>query len=229
MQGGAIMMAPSDSLAVYYRAQNGSTVDTAAAYLPLNHFAAQIKHTYTTTIQTELNSAPGSRNTIYLQGLAGLRAKISFPYIKNIVASLGNVVLNRVELVIDPTPGSDIPYAPLPKLTMYRYDIANQRGYVEDAVSTDPRSGGANVVSQFGGFYDKTRHQYHFVITAYIQDLMLNKTTDYGTYIAPADTTNKSTVDIAGTPQVAARTVAVGTDKTSPYRMKLNIIYTKIK
>ena len=57
---------------------------------------------------------------------------------------------------------------------------------------------------------------------------MNGKTIDYGTFIAPVDTTNTTTVDIAPTPQTAGRTIAVGTDKNSPYRIKLNIIYTKI-
>jgi hypothetical protein len=51
---------------------------------------------------------------------------------------------------------------------------------------------------------------------------------DYGTYLATIDTTNTSTVDIAPTVQTAGRVIAIGTDKNSPYRIKLNIIYTKI-
>ncbi len=91
--------------------------------------------------------------------------------------------------------------------------------------TADPRSGG---VAVFGGFYIPTQNEYHFLLTAYLQDLLLAKTVDYGTYIGAIDNTNTTGVDIAATVQVASRTVAVGTDKTSPYRIKLNIIYTKI-
>jgi len=35
-------------------------------------------------------------------------------------------------------------------------------------------------------------------------------------------------VDILPTTQVAARTIAIGTNASSPYRIKLNVIYTKI-
>ena len=108
---------------------------------------------------------------------------------------------------------------------MYRLDLALQRSSVEDANTADPRSGG---VSVFGGYYDYNTKEYHFIITAYLQDLLLNRTIDYGTYIAPIDTTNKTAVDIAPTAQIAARTVAVGGNSTSQYKMKLNIIYTKI-
>jgi hypothetical protein len=228
--GGIFMIGTADSLAVYYRAINGTTIDTSVVYLPLAKFASSITHTYSTAIQTELNNQTTSRGVMYLQGLAGLRAKISFPNLlanlrKGLLATGYDIILNRAELVITASPGTNIPYQPLPKLTMYRYDLAHQRAYVEDANSADARSGG---VAVFGGFYSQTTKQYHFIITAYLQDLLLNKTIDYGTFIAPIDTTNTAGVDIAATPQVAARTVAVGSNSSSPYTIKLNIIYTKV-
>jgi len=228
--GGIFMIKPADSIFVYYRAVNGATIDTAQVTLPLAQFAASTAHIYTTTINTELNNTTTSRNTFYVQGLAGLRAKISFP---NLLANLrGNllkkdsdIILNRAELVITPGPGTGIPYSPEPKITMYRLDLAHQRTEIEDATTADPRSGG---VAVFGGFYNATQKEYHFILTAYLQDLLLAKTVDYGTYIGAIDTTNTTAVDIAPTVQIGARTVAVGTDKTSVYRIKLNIIYTKI-
>ena len=232
--GGIVMFKPADSLAVYYRSINGSVIDTAVVNLPLNGFSSAIKHTYSQTVQTELANTSSSRGTIYLQGLSGLRAKVSFP---NLLANLRNsllktgydIILNRAELVVTPATGSNIPFQPLPKITMYRFDIAHQRQQVEDASGGDSRSGGINV---FGGYYVQSGSskvfQYHFVITAYLQDLLNNKTIDYGTYIAPIDTTNKSTVDISATPQVGARTIAVGNNPGAPYTIKLNVIYTKI-
>jgi len=159
--------------------------------------------------------------------LAGLKAKISFPYLKSILTTLGTrIVINKAELVITPVPGSNIPYSPQPKLTMYKYDIAHTPAELQDAATTtDARSGG---VGTFGGFYSHTFKSYHFTVTAYIQDLMDGKTVDYGTYLAAVDTTNKQSVDISPTPQTGGRTIAVGTDKNSPYRIKLNITYTKI-
>jgi hypothetical protein len=229
--GGIFMVRPSHSLAVYYRSISGTTIDTAVIYLAINNVAAAVKHTYTATIQTELANTSSSRPTIYVQGLAGLKTKIAFPaLLANLRSSLlkkdSDIILNRAELVITPVPGSNIPYVALPKLTLYRFDLAHQRAFVEDASSNDPRSAGPSV---FGGFYTASTKSYHFIITAYLQDLLLNRTIDYGTFLSAVDTTNTSTVDIAATPQVAARTVAGGgSNKASPYRIKLNIIYSKI-
>lgn len=231
--GGIFMMQPTDTLAVYYRADNGSTIDTAVAYLQLSNTAAQIKHTYTTTIQTELNNTSSSRGIIYLQGLAGLRAKISFPSLlknlrENLLSQGSDIVLNRAELVISPATGSDIPYRPLPKITMYQLDLARQRTIIQDASSSDARASGTGV---FGGYYNPTKKNYHFVITAYLQDLLLKKTADFGTYIAPIDSTDTD-FGVKATPKlssIAARSViGGGANKSLPYTIKLNIIYTKV-
>jgi hypothetical protein len=242
--GGMLMFTNTDSLQVYYRSVSGKTIDTGEVTLPVANTALQIQHNYTATIQNELNNAKtGSRNTFYLQGLVGLRAKISFPnLLVNLKKSLINrpgkpdslVLINRAELVITPAPGSYIPFNPIPKITMYQLDLALQRIELQDAGS-DPRSGGESV---FGGYYAPNTNpsipapsEYHFIITAYLQDLLMGTTVDYGTYIGPIDNTNTSGVDIAATPLVVSRTVAVGSDLTSSlsqYRIKLNIIYTKI-
>jgi hypothetical protein len=225
--GGIIQLKlDSSRIDVFYKAVNGATIDTAVATLSFPSYSAAVRHTYTTTIKAALASTTGSQNDIYLQGLAGLRAKVSFPGLEKL--NPDSVVLNRVELVISPRPGSAIPYAPLAKLGMYQLDIANQRTYIQDSSPSDPRNGGPSV---FGGFYNKAKKEYRFIITAYIQDLILKKTKDYGTFIAPVDTTvinSTAGVDYSPTVQNAARTKIVGSDK-SPYSIKLNIIYTKIR
>ena len=223
--GGTLMFGLTDSLNVYYRTTNGTTIDTAQVSLPLGSHAAAITRTPSAALTNVLANKSTSNNLMYLQGLAGTKVKIKFPFLKNMLDTIGNIVINRAELVVTPAPGTTIPFRAQPKLTLYRYDIANQIVELPDATSSDPRSGGATT---FGGYYNATLNSYHFIVTAYVQDLMNSKTVDYGTYLTTVDTTNKSTVDINHTIQTAGRVVAVGTDKNSPYRIKLNIIYTKI-
>lgn len=231
----------SSHVDVYIRTNNAGTIDTSIVSLPLSNHSAQILHSFSTDITNALANSKSQPNTtqemVYLQGLGGLRVKVSFPYLKNIIKSLGSdVVLNRAELVVTAAPGTTIPFAPQPKLSLYRYDIAHVRTEVPDALGgsgvsyVDPRFVS---VAAFGGFYNNTQQAYHFLVTGYIEDLLRGKTVDYGTYIEPVDITNISTVDYNATAQTAARTVAIGgvTNKNSPnyqYRMRLNIIYTKI-
>ena len=94
--GGIIMFSKADTLAVYYRSVNGATIDTAQAYLPITNMAASITHTYSTAVQTELNNTKTSRGTIYLQGLSGLRAKISFP---SLLANLRNGLAKKIAIL----------------------------------------------------------------------------------------------------------------------------------
>jgi len=229
--GGTFMFNLSDSLNVYYHTINGTTIDTSSVSLPLSQtHAAHIIRTPSPAVTTALaNTHPN--DVVYLQGLAGLKTKISFPYLKNIIKDAGgSIVLNRAELVITPVPGSTIPFKAQPKLTMYRYDLARTPAELQDGSANDGRSGGVGV---FGGYYNQAKNEYHFIVTAYIEDLMNGYSTDYGTYLGTVDNTNTTSVDINPTVQTAGRTIAVGTvtDKNSPYyasRIKLNIIYTKI-
>lgn len=226
--GGNLMLAmDSVRIAVYVKVNNGTTIDTSLITIPIavSSHMASVKHTYSTKVQAALANT-ATDGLVYLQALAGLRAKISFPDIKNTFASLGSdVVINRAELVVTAAPGTIIPYAPAARLTMYQLDIAKQRLRVQDASTTDPR--GVNALSYFGGYYNKANSEYHFLVTAFVQDLLRGKTVDYGTYIAPVDPTPPTTtLNIAPTASYAERTITPG--KNSPYRIKLNIIYTKI-
>lgn len=232
--GGIMMMqAPADSaLEVHIRTIDGTSIDTSVVYLNISQHAAQISHVYSSAVKAaKSNITTHSDSLIYLQGLASLRSRISFPYITKLFKSLGNnVVINRAELVLTVAPNSDVPAYLIPQsnLSLYRYDIAHQRASVEDASSSDARHYSNDV---FGGIYSLTTRQYHFLVTSYIQDLIDGATVDYGTFIAPIDNTNTSSIDVAATPETAGRAVAVGSPKSSsplyPYRIKLNVIYTR--
>ena len=231
--GGILMFDKGDTLSVYCKINNGIVVDTTQIKLPITGLAANIIHTYSATINAALLPSSTSANTFYLQGLGGLRTRISFP---NFFANLRNdllkrdsdIVINRAELVITPATVPNSPNSqnrPIPRITMYQLDLAHQRIALQDGSASDPRSGGPGV---FGGVYSSKANQYHFIVTAYLQDLLLKKTLDYGTYIAPIDTTNATGIDIAVTPAIAARTVAVGSDNALGTKIKLNVIYTKV-
>ncbi|MCJ8208191.1 DUF4270 domain-containing protein [Mucilaginibacter sp. RS28] len=230
----------STTVDIYYRNNTGTSIDTAVVSLPANNFATEIKHNnYTTAVKNALATTT-SQEVVYLDGLVGTRAKISFPYLKNFMNNAGgNIAINRAELIVSVLPGSDIPYTPQGKLTMYRLDISKRRTYIPDAqgnltangIATDPRFISADV---FGGYYNSVKKEYHFVITGYISDLMRGKLIDYGTYIAPTPFATSTVVSIDASPDAIGRVIAVGgiSNKASAnyqYRMRLNILYTKTK
>ncbi|MBL4675519.1 MAG: DUF4270 domain-containing protein [Mucilaginibacter sp.] len=210
---------------VYYKLTASGTVDTASIALPITSNVNQIKHTYSAKVDAALNKT-STDGLVYLQGLVGLRSKISFPDVKNILGAVGkNAVINRAELVVKVAPGTTTPFAPNTQLSLYRLDLARQRIQLQDASTADIRNAG-----RFGGEYNPADGTYHFYVTAYLQDLISGKSIDYGTYLAASgpstiSSSGAQTIDISVTPSYAQRTVVIG--KNSADRVKLNIIYTK--
>ncbi|GAA4325304.1 hypothetical protein GCM10023149_27550 [Mucilaginibacter gynuensis] len=225
--GGTFMFKLDDSASVdlYVKVTNGSTIDTSVISLPISGHAAEIRHTYSTEVETALANTTTSNTVGYIQGGSGLKTKVTFPGLKNLPVK--DIIINRAELVVTPVPGTQTTYKPLPRLILYKHDIANQPVLLEDASRAS-----AIYYNLFGGFYGlPTANEYHFLVTTYVQNLLSGKTKDYGTYlIAGADTyttVETTTADILGTAQSGARTIIAG--KNSAFRVKLNIIYTKVK
>jgi hypothetical protein len=248
--GGTLFFdATTPQIALYYKVKHvTANPDTLVTALTLSSPAVQIKHDYTINpaIVNQLNSPNTSASTVYIQGLSGLRGKVAFPYLTgkrllhdirkssyaaNPAVDTNGIIdysINRAELRITPVTGTVIPYTPLPRLMLYRYDIARQRTVVPDAYSSDPRY---LSIGSFGGFFDTYHQSYSFVVTAYVDDLLRGKLKDYGTFIAPADSTGMSvgTVSnsVSSSPGFDGRSV-LGGNKTSAYKMKLNILYNKV-
>jgi len=219
--GNLLLRADSANITVYYRVTNGTTIDTSSVTLPCLTQAAQIKHDYSDRVKAAI-AGTLTDGLLYLAGPAGTRVKLNFPNIKNMFAGVGSdVIINRAELVVKVAPGTTTPYAPIRRLTLYKYNLAKQRVVIQDVSPTDPRATG------FSGYYNAATGEYHILVTSFIQDLYRNKTVDYGTYLAATVPDNVTTVGIDVAPSVAQRTIAIG--KNSPDRIKLNIIYTKIK
>ena len=209
-----------------------------------------IKHDYTgTPVKTQLdNPNPATPYTVtYLQALAGLRNKIAFPHLKNFLSDLrkqpGNssatkVLINKAEIVIDLSPGTDvIPFTAAQRLALYRYDIAGQRTNVPDndnsvqgSYNGDPRALGSEVL--FGGYFDSVNRRYIFTITSYIQDLLDGKTEDYGTFLAPSAFTVSSSREYVNPSVTSGARSIISKWKKDPAAgdklIKLNIFYTQI-
>lgn len=244
--GGALMFnLDSSRVNVYYHTVNAGVTDTAMVSMSFATHAVQVKPryvspsstTYPVAVKNAIESTT-SNNLFYLQGLAGLRAKVTFPNIKTMfgTADVNKVAISRAELVITTLPGSELPpFTAQPLLTFYMLDITRQRALVPDANAVLGASGVTPLdarffsAAAFGGDYLSTKREYHFTLTGYIQDLLTGKIKDYGAYIGVADGSGRlsGVVDVAPTIQTAGRVVAVGSDKSSPYRIKLNVIYTK--
>jgi hypothetical protein len=219
-------MSGSDSnLEIYYKKQNATTStarDTVEVKFPIitttNPVAATVKHSYSTNVSTQLANPTVQYPVTYLQGLAGLRNKISFPHLADFIKNLGGkIVINKAELVIDLSSGTDVsPFVAAPRLALYTYDIAGVRTNIKDnAVPT---------TSTYGGLYNSTTKNYTFIVTSYLQQLIDGKSIDYGTYLSTSSTTE---FDLNPPVTSAARSI-IGSFGNSTNKVRLNIYYTKI-
>lgn len=217
-------LANTDSrLELYYRSQNATAIDTTLTTFNLNtsFSAATFKHNYAgTAVLTQLNSPATTYDVNYIQPLGGVKTRVTFPYIQNL-KSLGDITINKAELVVQVESGTDI-FSPAPKLFLYRTDIAEQRQLIPDV------SLGLSDIS-LGGFYDSAKKQYRFTLTAYMQDLLNGKLTQYNTYITAVDSKANSGTALFPSGTTVSRAVIGSGNKTAPNKMKLNIIYTKVK
>jgi hypothetical protein len=221
-------------LDLYYKTTNGIIIDTIDAHFAISRDStvSNIRHTFSPKVQAQLNNPNQNFEKVYVQPLSGLRAKVTFPYINKLKA-LGNIIVNKAELVVTLADGSDAVFGSAPRLTFYRTDIADQRQFLPDNNGTDARSlSDAN----FGGYYDSTKRRYVFTVTAYIQDILNGKLQQYNTYLAPVFTSSdKSVIALPeGTGSTAERSILnsgslkLPDGTPSPYRLKLNITYTKL-
>ena len=238
------------NLQLYYKKDitNSVSKDTVGISFPITvtagqtsgngPVAANIKHDYTgTPVQAQLDAPnPATPYSVtYLQGLAGLRNKISFPDLTAFVNTVkeGNaasrIVVNRAELVVNVANGTDaLPYAPAKKLMLYRNDIAGNRlnlvDYTTSTNSNNPKYVGPD--RAINGFYDATNKRYVFVLTSYLQNLIDGDTEDYGTFLSVS---GFDAATLTPTTVTAGRSVINTTSPgTGNNPIKLNIYYTKV-
>ena len=227
----------SSNVEIYYKRQGttAGTRDTVLTRFPIlttvNAVAASVTHDYANTpIATQL-ATPAEYQTTYLQALGGVRNKITFPYLKDLVAKMGSkIVINKAELVVDISDAADtIPFKTPPRLALYRYDIAEQRQQIADnnPYSSTNTSGDIRTATSqipFGGYYNTTKKSYTFVVTNYVQDIIDGKTVDYGTYLS---TTPYSEFNLFPFATSASRAVIGSFNNTANRKIRLNIYYVK--
>ncbi|MDY0906015.1 DUF4270 domain-containing protein [Pedobacter sp. CFBP9032] len=210
---------------VYKKPNATNGIDTTSVNFPIslaNGAAANIKHDYTgTDVQTQLTNNATQYNVTYLQGLVGVKTKISFPNLANFSNTHGKVVVNKAELVVDVSNGSFAnPFVPAERLALYRWDIAEQPTTLPDYNSLLA----SNATGLFGGAYQSSTNRYVFNVTSYVQGLVDKTITDYGTFLAPSSITQ---YDISPSGTSAGRAV-IGSFGNATNKIKLNIYYTKI-
>jgi hypothetical protein len=219
---------------VWKKTNSSSGIDTTSINFPIgvlastsavSGVAANIKHDYTgTPVQTQIDvpnpTAPYS--VTYLQGLAGVKTKLTFPQLANFTSTYGKAIVNKAELVVELGGGAPAyPFNAAQRLSLYSWDIAQQPTSIPDYTTFTQSTGGEAL---FGGYFDSLKNRYIFNVTSYVQGLIDKNIEDYGTFLAP---TSYNNFQIIPTTTSAERSIIGGTSSTTN-KLKLNIYYTKI-
>lgn len=192
---------------------NFTITDASARYMDFTHnydvadanFLAQLNG----------DSTLGS-DKFYLQPMAGVRAKIDLPYVKDWskIVSGGDTMMaliNEAELILTNVDKSD-PLLPPPTLALFSNSADGSLRYLDDQ---------SEGTTYFGGTYDDNTGEYRFRISRYIQSLITKDSTNYGLYLM-----------ISGASLVPNRLILNGNNPSLPdnfnKRLRLNLIYTKL-
>ena len=155
-----------DTEANYSLVVNGE----CARYNVFNHNGYTDAHT---DLQQQLSgNMAGGKDNLFLQPMAGTKIKINFPHFEN----MDKFAINKAVLIIPVDEiFSDIDnYSPPNNLSLVKLDSEGNYQFVQDQAMSS---------ATFGGAYDETNKRYVFLLSRYLQDLILGKEEDYGLYL----------------------------------------------
>ena len=205
---------------LYYKNASTDTV-TQTLVIPIStlHFA-NFKHQYASgSINPFVNNQAKGDSLLFIQSMSGTNVKIEFPYLK----SIGKVAINKAELELTVVKDSKTDIFPAIDQLVLRtaqfspvQDLSFDSNY-GDGVSTRPlerltTSGGYVRTETVNG---ETVQKYYFNLSGHLQQMLEGKRGST-LYITPHFKEEKS-----------SRVVLYG-PKSTKYRAKLNLHYTKV-
>lgn len=153
------------------------------------------------------------KQNLYIQGLAGVRVKLHFPFLKSL-GKLGKIAINSAILTIKNTQ-TDTTLAPPVTLTLLTVDSVGDVSFLPD------ESDGAGYA---GGDYHTDSRTYFFRISRFIQQVLDGKLENRDMYLQANDPTVATLI--------TNRVMLTGTKPKLPTissdKINLKIVYTKL-
>ena len=199
------LLAGMSKLTFYYTNDGDTTKRTANFEINSNcpRFN-RFEHDY--TISEFGNSFPvAGANRLYIQSMAGVKVRLKFPNLMNLVAN-GPVSVNKAELIIPVTDNAT--FKNHQNLLVFGVDSAGAEALIPDLLES---------TNYYGGTFSATDNHYSFSINRYLQRVLSGRTqTDYGlSLISSGGAIN------------AYRTVVPGTSAPGS-RIRLKLTYSKL-
>ncbi len=132
-------------------------------------------------ITEQMNENLSDFESSYLQSMAGLKIKLTMPFLQSWRDSLP-MAISKAEIVFTAAPGSlDTYYSPV-KLQLVAIDSLGANLLMDDNILEDE--------NYFGGFFTSSTSSYTFNITRHFQQVLDGKRKDYGYYLQCIGGTN---------------------------------------
>jgi hypothetical protein len=132
-------------------------------------------------------SSVNTNNQVFLQESAGIKTKITFPYLGKLKQALGNVAINKAELVIPVESGSGS--TPSPYIYLFETNKTNKILRTNGMPRSVSNDGGGSLFS-YGTpspiGYSVKNNAYIFNMTSYIQAMLYGVKPNTGLIVSPA-------------------------------------------
>lgn len=212
----------SSRMTVYFHDGNDPANDSLTYDFLLNDACARFTHIdhngyldASPDLKRQILSHDSSQGTkqLFLQGLAGVRIKVKFPYMKNL-GKANTIAINDAVLMFK-NPDADTTLAPPGILNLVRQDSIGRIAFL-----SDENEG----TSYFGGTYNSSNRTYFFRITQHIQKVILGSyTNSFDLYILVNNPTKKEL--IPDRVMLNGTQIIPGADDD---RFRLKLTYTKL-
>lgn len=234
--GGIVEMAinsETNGIEVYYKLPDSTSQSLRTYQISSANSAAAISHAYNEEILQQLETGGKELPVTYVQGLNGLATALQFPYLEDLKER--GFIINKALLTVSveqEKSGTVFNYQ-APRLTLYQKDIAGQYMPIPDGDTrtdangrniSDPRSFGVG----FGGFYLSKNKQYEFILTSYIQDILLGKAKNKEIYMTVSAAQNLTSVPYRPDFKIGSRAI-LGANGNEKYKMELKLYVSKTK
>ncbi len=164
-------------------------------------------HDYTgTVVASQIADSNAVDSLAFLQSMAGVKTKITLPFLKHFADS-GSIVVNKAQLVLTSQAGTPINYGVPSKLLLVAIDSVGGSYFPIDYYET----GG-----YFGGNINSDGRTYTFNLARQIQRILDGRLRNDGFYLV-----------VSGS-SVQANRLVIGSGKNASYRATLKLYYTHL-
>ena len=158
-----------------------------------------------TVIEAQLNDSTLGSESIYVQTMGGVKAKIDFPHLDQMPDS---VVINKAELVLPYDYFTSDPYSPQDKLYLLRMDSTGQTFFTEDFSEGEILHGGVR---------DNANKEFRFNIAKYVNNVLTGLVPNNGLFLISTSSMITSN-----------RVVINGSTSANKNKLKFILTYTEL-